>query len=268
MENSISLNWEKELLPLLNTDFVGRNIHHHQQLDSTNLQAKRLANSNAPEGCVVFAEQQILGRGRLGRKWESPANDGIWMSILLYPNLSPDKISCITLVAGYSVCRAISQLGLEAKIKWPNDIVIGSRKVCGILTEMVAQGQSNISVVVGIGINVNNDSFDGELSDKACSLYMESGKKFQRIDIAAAILNCFEQDYNNFCQNGFEAICEDYNKHCCNVGRQVVISGTNGSFTGKAINVTEKGALLVQTEQGETEVSSGEVSVRGMLGYV
>lgn len=268
MENSIFSSWHKELLPLLDTDYMGQNIYHHQQLDSTNLEAKRLANSNAPQGSVVFAEQQTLGRGRLGRKWESPANDGIWMSILLYPNISPDKIACITLVAGYSVCRAICQLGLEAKIKWPNDIVIGSRKVCGILTEMVAQGQSNLSVVVGIGINVNNDSFDGELSDKACSLYMESGKKFQRVKVAAAILNCFEQDYNSFCKKGFDAICEDYNKLCCNIGRQVVISGTNDSFTGKAIRVIENGVLLVQTEQGEIEVSCGEVSVRGMLGYV
>lgn len=268
MENNILLKWQEELLPLLDTDYIGQNIYYHQQLDSTNLEAKRLASFNASEGSVVFAEHQTLGRGRLGRKWESPTVDGICMSVLLYPDITPDKIACITLVAGYSVCRAICRLGLDAKIKWPNDIVIGSRKVCGILTEMVAQGHNNISVIVGIGINVNNDSFDGELSDKACSLYMESGKKFSREQVAAAILNCFEQDYNNFCKNGFEAICEDYNKLCCNIGRQVVISGTNDSFTGKVIRVIENGALLVQTEQGEREVSYGEVSVRGMLGYV
>lgn len=268
MKKDNCFNWKEQLLPLLDTDYIGKKIYYHEQLDSTNLEAKRLANVNAPTGSVVFAEHQTLGRGRLGRKWQSPANDGICMSVLLYPDITPDKIAVITLVAGYSVCRAICQLGFDAKIKWPNDIVIGSRKVCGILTEMAAQEQNRIGVVVGMGINVNNDCFDGELSDKACSLYTQSGKKFRREQVVAAILNCFEQDYDNFCNKGFESMCEHYNRLCCNIGRQVIISGANESFEAKAKRVLANGALLVQTEQGEKEISYGEVSVRGLLGYV
>lgn len=247
------------------TDRLGRNIVYMNKVDSTNEEAKRHA--DMPDGTLFIAEQQESGKGRLGRQWESPRGGGIWMSLLLKPDMPLGRVSEITLAAGLAVCRAV---GCGAMIKWPNDIVIGSRKICGILTEMSAEPDTGAInyVVCGMGINVNTESFPDELKAKATSLFIETGKRHSRDGIAARVLNEFEPVYEQLCRKGFGAIREEYARMCITLDREVRVIYRKNETTGKAVGIDENGALIVDTEEGRISVSSGEVSVRGMYGYV
>ena len=247
----------------LNTEFIGRKLYIYDETDTTNERAK--ANNTVPEGSVFIAEVQTHGKGSRGRGWVSPRGTGIWHTILLKPDISPLEVSQITLVAGLAVCKAI---GLDAKIKWPNDIVIGDRKVCGILTEMSAEMDMVNYVVCGIGINVNTESFDKEIEHRATSMYIESGIKYHRDEIISRLLNEFEHYYKKFLGGGLGAILDEYKKHCVTIGRDVSVIFKKETVTGKAVDVDENGALVVDTASGIIRVTSGEVSVRGIYGYV
>ncbi|MCH5210224.1 MAG: biotin--[acetyl-CoA-carboxylase] ligase [Oscillospiraceae bacterium] len=254
---------ESEIKNGLNTEFIGRTIFLYDETDTTNNRAKE--NSDAPDGSVFIAETQTGGKGSRGRGWVSPRGSGIWHTILLKPDISPLEVSQITLAAGLSVCKAI---GLDAKIKWPNDIVIGSKKVCGILTEMSAEMDSVNYVVCGIGINVNIESFDDEISHRATSMYIESGQKYCRNEIISKLLNEFEYYYKLFLKNGLSALLDEYKKNCVTLGREVSVIFRKETVTGTAVDVDETGALVVETGNGVIRVNSGEVSVRGLYGYV
>ena len=247
----------------LNTQFIGRKLFIYDETDSTNERAK--AQSGEKEGSVFIAEVQNHGKGSRGRGWVSPKGTGIWHTILLKPDITPSEVSQITLVAGLAVCRTI---GLGAMIKWPNDIVIGSKKVCGILTEMSAEIDMVNYVVCGIGINVNTESFDKEIAHRATSMYLESGEKQTRNDLIASELNYFEYYYKKFLAGGLGAILDEYKENCVTVGRDVTVIYNKETVTGKAVDIDEKGALIVETENGTIPVTSGEVSVRGIYGYV
>ena len=214
---------------------------------------------------MFIAEVQNHGKGSRGRGWVSPRGTGIWHSILLKPDISPTEVSQITLVAGLSVCRAI---GMGSKIKWPNDIVIGTKKVCGILTEMSAEVDMVNYVVCGIGINVNTESFDREIEHRATSMYIESGEKQTRNEIIARELNYFEYYYKKFLTGGLGAILDEYKENCVTIGRDVTVIYKKETVTGKAKDIDENGALVVETDNGIIRVTSGEVSVRGIYGYV
>ena len=201
----------------LNTEFIGRRIFIYDETDSTNERAKV---SGEADGSVFIAEVQNHGKGSRGRGWVSPRGTGIWHSILLKPDISPTEVSQITLVAGLSVCRAI---GMGSKIKWPNDIVIGTKKVCGILTEMSAEVDMVNYVVCGIGINVNTESFDREIEHRATSMYIESGEKQTRNEIIARELNYFEYYYKKFLTGGLGAILDEYKENCITIGRDVTV---------------------------------------------
>ena len=246
----------------LTTKFTGRQLVIFDETDSTNLQAKQ--HSAYPNGTAFIADRQSVGRGRLGRQWDSPKGTGIWLTILLKPEIALSDVSQITLAAGLAVCRAI---GIGAKIKWPNDIVIGSKKVCGILTEMSAETDRVNYVVCGIGVNVNNESFPQELSS-ATSMRIEGNKKYERNIIIARILNEFEKAYTEFLNGGFTAISDEYKNHCVTLGRNVQVTFKNRTVTGTAKDITESGALTVETADGDISVNSGEVSVRGIYGYI
>ncbi len=249
----------------LDTKRIGRNIVYMSRLDSTNEEAKRRADMS--DGTLFIAERQESGKGRLGRQWESPRGGGIWMSLLLKPDMPLGSVSEITLAAGLAVCRAV---GCGAMIKWPNDIVVGSRKICGILTEMSAEpdtGSINY-VVCGMGVNVNIKSFPEELLVKATSLFIETGEKHDRDMIAARILNEFEPVYELLCRKGFGAIREEYARMCITLDKEVRVIYRKNETTGRAVGIDENGALLVDAKEGRISVSSGEVSVRGMYGYV
>lgn len=246
----------------LNTEFIGRRLFIYDETDSTNERAKA---SGEADGSVFIAEVQNHGKGSRGRGWVSPRGTGIWHSILLKPDISPTEVSQITLVAGLSVCRAI---GMGSKIKWPNDIVIGTKKVCGILTEMSAEVDMVNYVVCGIGINVNTESFDREIEHRATSMYIESGEKQTRNEIIARELNYFEYYYKKFLTGGLGAILDEYKENCVTIGRDVTVIYKKETVTGKAVDIDENGALVVETENGIIRVTSGEVSVRGIYGYV
>ncbi len=247
----------------LDTCFIGRNIFMYDETDTTNERAK--ANSDAPDGSVFIAEVQTHGKGSRGRGWTSPKGSGIWHSILLKPDIPPMEVSRITLVAGLAVCKAI---GLNSAIKWPNDIVINGKKICGILTEMSSEINMINYVVCGIGINVNMESFEDELADKATSMYIESGHKYARSEIISKLLNEFEYYYRKFLDSGLRAILDEYKKHCVTLGRCVNVIFKNKTITGTAVDIDENGSLMVEAADGIISVTSGEVSVRGIYGYV
>lgn len=258
-----------ELLPLLATRYMGRRVYSYEVTDSTNRRAREEAERGAPHGSVFFAEEQTNGRGRLGRTWSAPRGAGVWMSVLLRPKLTPADIAQVTLLAGLATCIAIREVtGLPVAIKWPNDIVYEGKKLVGILTEMAAEEDRISALVVGIGVNVNNASFPMELKEKATSLLLAGGRRVSRKELAARILLRLEEEYERFLQHAADrAFLDRYAQHCATIGSVVRVATGSEEFVGTAVGINETGALLVETGQGVRPVLSGEVSVRGMLGY-
>lgn len=253
----------RKIQSLLKTEFIGKNIIVYDKTDSTNLRAK--SNCNKPDGTVFIAETQTNGRGRLGRAWNSQKGTGIWHSILLKPAVPVSNISEITLAAGLAAYRAI---GHNSKIKWPNDIVIGNKKVCGILTELSADADKINYIVCGVGINVNTSGFPTEIADKATSLFAEFGHSFDRNELTANFLNEFETVYKLFLTAGIAPFKDEYKQNCVTIGRQVRVSGQSGTIIGTAEDILSDGSLLIRTENDCIAVNSGEVSIRGMYGYI
>ena len=246
---------------ILDTKIIGKNIVCLEEIDSTNNEAKR--NSDMPDGTVFIAELQTGGKGRLGRNWSSPKGVGAWFTILLKPDVSPENVSAITLVAGLAVCKAIG-----GKIKYPNDIVIGTKKVCGILTELCAQINTVNHVVCGIGINVNNDSFDDEIKNRATSIFIETGKKLSRSSIIAQGLTEFEPLYQSFLNNGLSEILEEYKSYCVTLNSYVTVTYQGNSIQGICRDILPDGSIVIDTGNERLIINSGEVSVRGVYGYV
>lgn len=251
----------------LQTDIIGQNIIHFNTLESTNDYLKQVGN-DVVEGTVVISEEQTKGKGRLGRIWESKVGDGIWMSIILKPDIMPYKAPFITLIAGASVVKALNNLGVNAQIKWPNDIIINNKKICGILTELSAEIERINYVVLGIGMNVKNEDFDSELKNKATSLHKE-GYELHRVDIVKEIFYQFELLYKKYLDNDKEEvlnICMDYSAI---LNKEIYIIRNDEKELVKCIDVNEEGNLLVKNSSGQVkEIISGEVSIRGVKGYV
>ena len=251
----------------LETEFLGRSVFCYESVDSTNEEAKRRALAGAPNGSLFVAEQQTGGKGRLGRSWASPTGTGLWFSVLLRPGILPLRVSVTTLLAGLAVNRAVRSLsGCAAKIKWPNDIVIGGKKVCGILTEMAAEIDRIEFVVVGIGVNVNNTAFPENIREKATSVRMESGKSLRRIALLQEILIRFETLLKQNAESD-PAFWEEYKKSCVSIGRRVTFTRRGVPVKGTAVDVSPQGELIVQLSGGTREtVTAGEVSVQGIYG--
>lgn len=259
-----------ELKSLRKTGWIGREIHYFDVTDSTNLRAKQLAEKGSCHGTLVVADRQDAGRGRRGKSWTSPAGISVYMSLLLKPEIKPESASMLTLIAGLSVARAIKEgAGISPQIKWPNDIVINGKKVCGILAELSTEIEQIHYVVVGIGINVRNREFPEEIAPIATSIVLEGKEEIRRAELIEAVCRFFEHYYDIFCKtNDLSALCQEYNEYLVNRGRQVKVLDPQKSFEGKALGITDKGELVVETEEGEKLVSAGEVSVRGIYGYV
>lgn len=256
----------------LTTQSIGRHVELHGSIDSTNARAKELAQGGALHGTLVIAEEQTSGRGRLGRSWISLAGMGIWMSLILRPSFLPRYASRITVITALAVADAISKVTrLRADIKWPNDIIINSRKVCGILTEIQADPDTIEYLVTGIGLNVNTpqDAFPEDLSRSASSLYIESGVKVERNILLARILDSFEGIYNTYEETGnFTDIMNDYKAKCITLNKRVKVFGRTEEFVGRAFDLTDNCELIVQQDDGSLRtVLSGDVSVRGIAGY-
>ncbi|MBU3146354.1 biotin--[acetyl-CoA-carboxylase] ligase [Clostridium sp. CF012] len=261
----------EEVKDFLSTQYIGRNIIHYDSLGSTNSRAKELAESGEEHGTVVISEEQASGRGRLGRDWISPKYKGIWMSIILRPNIVTENISLITLIGAAAVQEAIMKMCIKTSIKWPNDIVLNSRKICGILTEMSGEIDHINYLVMGIGINVNLEEKDlpMELKDVATSLKIESGKYIDRKLLLANVLNIFEELYNDFVKNGNASeTMEICRKNSLLIGKEIQLINRGKVTKAKAIDISDSGELVIENQQGVLEyIVSGEVSVRGIYGY-
>lgn len=261
---------EAELESLRSTKWAGKSIFVFKETDSTNIQAKAGGEKGESHGTLYVAESQSAGRGRRGRSWESPAGESIYMSLLLRPELPPVKAPMLTLVMALAVARAIrEQTGAEALIKWPNDIVVQGRKICGILTEMSTEMTWINYVVIGIGINVNQNEFPEELKDCASSLKMETGRRFRRSHLIAAVMEHFEMYYEQFLQEGSLAgFRKEYNELLVNKDRQVKILEPGNHYEAYALGIDDTGELIVEKEDGSVQnIFAGEVSVRGIYGY-
>lgn len=247
----------------LATSFAARNIVYNDEVLSTNDEAKK--NADMPDGTLFIADAQTAGKGRLGRSWVSPRSTGIWMSLLLKPDIPLSDISQLTLIAGLAVSRAI---GDNTMIKWPNDIVIGTKKVCGILTEMSAETDKINYVVCGIGINVNTCDFPAELKYKASSVLIETGQNTDRCYLIAKVMNEFEPLYEKFIREGFSPFRNDYKKSCITLGKDINVSYHGKELSGNAVDIDDNGGLVIDTGSKKITVTSGEVSVRGIYGYI
>ena len=262
---------QAELKSILKTRWIGNRLEYFDETDSTNTRARKLAEEGAPHGTLVIADSQSSGKGRRGRLWTSPRGVGIWMSMLLRPDIAPVHASMLTLVAALAVADGIRECtGAESLIKWPNDIVMSGKKVCGILTEMSADPDCINYVAVGIGINVNMEEFPEEIRGVAASIFTETGKKTKRSLLISAVMAAFERYYEVFMKTtDMSGLLEDYNGKLANCGRTVRVLDPAGEYSGTAIGIDREGELLVEMEDTTVRrVLSGEVSVRGIYGYV
>ena len=255
------LNADDLLSRLSSSRIVGRDVQVFQQTSSTNDVAEKLARDGVNEGVVIFAESQTRGRGRLGRKWLSPAGQGLWFSVLLRPQLPPGAVTQLTIAAATAVARAIgSQTGLTPQIKWPNDILVRGKKAVGILTELSAEVDRVRYVIIGIGVDVNVPEFPAELADVATSLSLSAGRRFARAEIAAAILRELDADYARVVRGEFAALAEEWEQQCITLGRRVEIHIGSRTVSGRAESLDSDGALLLRTDHGHLErIVGGDV---------
>ena len=241
-----------ELESIRKTKWAGREIFYFDTIDSTNTKAKQLAEEGHPTGTLVVAEKQEAGRGRRGRGFESPAGVGIFMTLVLKPDFAPDRASMLTLIAALAVSKAISEkTGQEAGIKWPNDIVMNGKKVCGILTEMSAQLDYINHVVIGIGINVQNESFPKEIEQVATSILMETGQHVNRAELIEAVLEQFERYYGIFLETeDLSGLVKEYDAHLINMHKQVRVLDPKEPYEAKAMGITVR-RVQQMCKQGE-----------------
>lgn len=225
-----------------------------------------------PASVLFLAERQNGGKGRFGRVWDSPPGQNVYMSLFLWrPGIDPLSASRLTLVIGLSVAQAVMEVtGKPAGIKWPNDVVMNGKKICGILTEMQMEGEAAAFIILGVGINVNRKEFPQEIRDKATSLLLENGGPVSREEIAARTMERFEENYEKFLKTqDLSLLRQDYESLLLNKDRQVRILEKDRETRGIARGITETGELLVEDPQGHIrQVLSGEVSVRGLYSYV
>ncbi len=245
--------------------FGGR-VHFLKEVDSTNLRAAELARKGAGEGEVVVSEHQRKGRGRLGRSWQSPPGVNLYASFVLRPHIPPAVSPQITLTAGVAVAEALSTYVAEGvTLKWPNDVQIGGRKVCGILAEMRLKGSEVDFVVVGIGINVNirREAFDPSFRETSTSLREELGREMSRLDVAVRMFDCFERWYGIFLRDGFQPVRDRWLTYAGILGREIEVRSGDEVQAGRVIGIDGEGALLLETRGGMRRVIAGDVILSG-----
>ena len=271
----------------MNTKWVGRPTVRVDVVDSTNEEIKRYASQGAGSGALIVAKRQTAGKGRRGRRWESSEEGSLMMSALLRPDILPENAAMMTIVTALAVCRGVERMREQVmaqtresgaaetnlaapQIKWPNDIILGTRKICGILVELILEESGKFYLVIGIGVNVNNPAFSGELSQKATSLQREWGQTVDREELMAQIWQEFDPLYDLFLQDGdLSGLLKAYDSRLVNSGRRVRVCLLQGEQEGTARGIDRKGRLLLTQDSGETlMIDAGEVSVRGIYGYV
>lgn len=259
----------EEIKDFLNTNTIGRDIEYFKTIDSTNTYAKKVAKDSA-EGKIIVSEEQTEGKGRLGRYWKSENKNGLYFSIILKPKLSPENISRLTLIGAAAVYLGLKEMNIETKIKWPNDILINNKKICGILTEMSGEIGRIDYIIMGIGINVNNDvdNFDNELKIKGSSLKIELNREIDRKRLFGNIINNFEELYYQFIEeDNFSKTLEIARENSILIGKEArIVNNKNEEFV-KVIDINEDGELVVEKDGVKTVVYSGEISLRGKESY-
>jgi len=247
----------------LKGSLFGKRIYHFFKTDSTNRVALELGHTGEPEGAVILAEEQTAGKGRAGRTWQSDRAAGIYVTLLLRPRLAPVQAPLLTMMAGLSARAAIEgTTGLAADLKWPNDLMIGGKKVGGILTEMHAEPSQVRFVIVGIGLNVNQEKFAEDLGATASSLRIETGKQVSRLELLVRLLREFESDYNRFSREGTASVTQRF-EAVSSYARGKRVRVTNGleSFSGTTAGLGQEGLLQVKRDDGElVTVISGDVT--------
>ncbi|MBO8129298.1 MAG: biotin--[acetyl-CoA-carboxylase] ligase [Peptococcaceae bacterium] len=256
----------EEITEGLHTRIIGYPYLYYPVLDSTNNQAKQLAQDGAGEGTVVLAEEQTGGRGRMGRRWHSPRG-GLWFSIILRPPFEPARAAGATFVAAVACVKAIrSYMDVGVGIKWPNDLVYRGRKMGGILTELSAEMDRINFLVVGIGLNINNstDILPPGLRANVITLRQIAGREVSRKEILQAVLQEFEEWYLRWCREGLGPVLETWKFYNTCIGSEIYVKGPGGEWHGRALDVDEEGALLLQTGSGEVKrILSGDVALVG-----
>ena len=217
-----------------------------------------------PEGTVIIAERQLRGRGRRDRKWHSDDSGALYFSVILKPETQPENLSKITLIAGISLAKAVSAVsGLDVGIKWPNDLIINSKKVAGILTELFLKDDGKC-VILGIGVNVENAGFPKEISDIATSVKIESGIEIKKEDILKKFLEIFEEDYEMFLSGGFLAFKSEYEIKCKTLKKEIRVITPTEEYTAFSVGISDNGELIIEKGEETITLNSGEVSVRGI----
>ena len=255
--------------PPVQKGWMGRNAIRLDKTDSTNRAIKEYA-KEALEGLLVIAREQTAGRGRMERNWSSPSGEGIWMSFLLKPQLAPSECSGLTLVTALALTKALRKVtGLDLMIKWPNDVVCNGKKIAGILTEMSTKNMEVEHIIVGVGINVSTTDFPEEIKSTATSLLLEEAKELSHDVIIEEFLREFEQVYAAYIKAGnMSLLKEEYETYLVNIGRMVSVREGDNVQLGKAVGINNEGELLFERDSVITAIRAGEVSVRGIYGYV
>lgn len=250
----------------LDTEFMGRAAYYYDSIGSTNREARTLASRGAPDGTLVVAEEQTGGRGRLGRGWFSPHGLGIWCSLVLRPGIQPAEAPPVTMLTAVAVASAIEKVaGIRPGIKWPNDLLVDGKKICGILTEMDAELERVNFLVVGLGVNVNipREDFPGVLREIATSLYLAGGKPVSRQELLQQLLREFEACYRVWLESGFRPVLEEWKRRCVTLDCPIRLITFRDSWEGWAEDVDGDGALILRLPDGSRRrFLAGEVSFR------
>lgn len=256
-----------EIMSRMHTQAFGKKVFYYDEVGSTNNSAKLLAEQGADHGSLVISDVQTAGKGRRGRSWSSPSGCGIWMTLILRPDFKPSCAPMLTVLAAMAVYDALTGEGVSCKIKWPNDLIINGKKICGILTEMSSELDFINYVVVGMGINVHNNSFPENIQTVATSLALE-GFTVRRSNVIQKIMEAFELYYNRFVkEKSLAFIKEEYNRRLIHLNKEVYIIDPSETRRGISRGIDSQGSLIVEIDGKEKHVMSGEVSVRGILGY-
>lgn len=248
----------------LKTKYIGHSIYYEEVMSSTQEIAHKLAQEGSEEGTIVITDHQTKGRGRLGRSWESETRSGIWMSIILRPNIPPNQAPQLTLLTAVAIVQVIENMtSIECEIKWPNDILVNGKKLVGILTELQAEADAIQSIIIGIGINVNTKQFPEELQDKATSLYKENNEqKISRATLVQSILQQMEFLYEEYLDTGFEAIKLRWESYAISLGKFITARTLNGEIKGLAKGITNEGVLLIEDKDGHIhQVYSADIEI-------
>ena len=253
---------QKWLHSQLQTKFIRREIIIHASVDSTNDLAKGLVNAWDKEGTVILADRQTQGKGRMGRTWYSEKNVGVYLSVLLKPDLPPEQVAPITLVAGVALVKAINDFSrTRAVLKWPNDILLNGKKVAGILTENHKE-DGHSGIILGIGINVNHTRFPVSLQHIATSMAMENGESFERLPLIASFLNHLDKEYGCFLEEGTSYVAIEWNHYSEMFGRHISLTQGTETYFGTAMKLDDEGRLVILLDSGEElAFEAGEVNL-------